>query len=85
VEFLALSLITPPNGIGGGGICFPSIVTVASGEPATPLICCACARRVVNIDATISIPHEKALSPAFRLVVIKYSLAISISPTNLTN
>src|SRR5271155_1234044 len=41
VESLALSLITPPNGIGGGGICLPSIVTVESGEPATPLICWA--------------------------------------------
>ncbi len=39
VESLTLSLITPPNGIGGGGICFPSMVTVASGEPGVPLIC----------------------------------------------
>src|SRR5947199_5880192 len=41
VEFVALSLITPPNFIGGGGICFPSRVTVALGEPGTPTICCA--------------------------------------------
>src|SRR5208282_5489646 len=41
VESLALSLITPPNGIGGGGSCFPSSVTVALGEPATPVICWA--------------------------------------------
>jgi hypothetical protein len=39
LESKALSLITPPNGSGGGGICFPSIVTVASGEPGVPLIC----------------------------------------------
>jgi len=32
VESLTLSLITPPNGIGGGGICFPSMVTVASAN-----------------------------------------------------
>ena len=38
LEFLALSLITPPNFMGGGGICFPSIVTVALGEPGTPEI-----------------------------------------------
>src|SRR5208282_1492122 len=41
VESLAFSLITPPNGIGGGGSCFPSSVTVAPGEPGTPVICCA--------------------------------------------
>src|ERR1700722_2548689 len=41
VESLALSLITPPNGNGGGGSCFPSRVTVELGDPGTPLICCA--------------------------------------------
>src|ERR1700693_4010638 len=41
VESLALSLITPPNGIGGGGSCFPSSVIVELGDPGTPLICCA--------------------------------------------
>src|SRR5271167_4414514 len=41
VESLALSLITPPNCIGGGGSCFPSSVTVALGEPGTPVICWA--------------------------------------------
>src|SRR6202451_4614685 len=41
VESLALSLITPPNGIGGGGSCFPSSVTVASGEPRVPVTCWA--------------------------------------------
>ena len=35
----AFSLITPPNGIAGGGSCFPSIATVALGEPGTPVIC----------------------------------------------
>src|SRR5882724_3817713 len=43
LESRALSLISPPNGIGGGGICFPSIVTVAPGEPGTPVICWAIA------------------------------------------
>src|SRR4249920_398597 len=44
-ESLALSLISPPNFIGGGGICFPSIVTVALGEPGTPVICWALAEK----------------------------------------
>src|SRR5204862_5723393 len=39
LESVAASLITPPNGSGGGGSCFPSMVTVASGEPGVPLIC----------------------------------------------
>src|ERR1700675_2532300 len=48
VESLALSLITPPNGSGGGGSCFPSSVTVELGEPGTPLICCAETGVVLN-------------------------------------
>src|SRR5208282_6090705 len=40
-ESLAFSLITPPNGAGGGGSCLPSMVVVALGEPGTPVICCA--------------------------------------------
>jgi hypothetical protein len=36
INQLQLSLITPPKGIGGGGIYFPSIVTVALGEPGVP-------------------------------------------------
>ena len=39
VESLALSLITPPNGIGGGGSCLPSSATVALAEPGVPVIC----------------------------------------------
>jgi hypothetical protein len=38
LESRALSLITPPNFMGGGGICLPSIVTVALGEPGVPVI-----------------------------------------------
>ena len=49
LESKALSLITPPNGSGGGGSCLPSIVTVASGEPGVPLICWACAGKAINI------------------------------------
>src|SRR5450755_688835 len=41
LESLAFSLITPPNFGSGAGICFPSIVVVALGEPAVPVICWA--------------------------------------------
>src|SRR6185436_14113355 len=37
----AFSLISPPNAAGGGGICFPSMVVVAPGEPGVPVDCCA--------------------------------------------
>ena len=33
----AVSLITPPNGTGGGGSWAPLIVIVALGEPSVPL------------------------------------------------
>src|SRR5271169_1223586 len=54
VESLALSLITPPNFGGGGGICFPSMVVVALGEPNVPVTCCAEA----------ALPPEKKLEAA---------------------
>src|SRR5208283_4393503 len=62
VESLALSLITPPNGIGGGGSCFPSSVTVALAEPGTPVICWAVAGTTAN--ATTQITTAKQLKPA---------------------
>src|SRR5450631_779696 len=40
-DSLALWLITPPNLMGGGGSCLPSIVIVALGEPGVPVICWA--------------------------------------------
>src|SRR5205823_13720487 len=55
VESLTLSLITPPNGIGGGGICLPSIVTVALGVPGVPLICWAWAEGATAITAAASV------------------------------
>src|SRR4051794_9378205 len=39
----SVSLITPPNFGGGDGICLPSTVVVALGDPSVPLICCAIA------------------------------------------
>src|ERR1035438_8109591 len=41
VESLAVSLITPPNFGGGGGICFPLMVVVASAWPNVPVTTCA--------------------------------------------
>src|SRR6266513_5634745 len=59
VESLTLSLMTPPNGIGGGGICFPSMVTVASGEPGVPLICWVQPEGATAMTAAASIPPSR--------------------------
>src|SRR6059058_6442059 len=59
LESVAASLIMPPNGIGGGGICFPSMVTVASGEPGVPLICWALAEGATAMTAAASIPPRR--------------------------
>src|SRR6059036_2436039 len=59
LESVAASLITPPNGSGGGGICFPSMVTVASGEPGVPLICWVQAECPTVMTAAARIPHRK--------------------------
>src|SRR5205814_9015892 len=54
LESLTLSLMTPPNGNGGGGICFPSIVTVALGAAGVPLICWADAGGATNNAADVA-------------------------------
>src|SRR5438093_1714561 len=59
LESVAASLITPPNGSGGGGICFPSMVTVAWGEPGVPLICWVQAEGATAMTATASIPERR--------------------------
>src|SRR6266480_3807266 len=59
LESVAASLITPPKGMGGGGICFPSIVTVASGEPGVPLICCAQAEGATAMATAVSTPPRR--------------------------
>src|SRR5208282_603669 len=62
LESLALSLITPPKGSGGGGSCFPLSVTVALGEPGTPVICWACATlAVINQAIVNTIPSDSRL------------------------
>ena len=53
LESSASRLITPPNFAGGGGRYLPSIVSVALGEPGTPVICWAAAgppARAVRTD-----------------------------------
>src|SRR4029077_16875095 len=66
LESKALSLITPPKGIGGAGICFPSIVTVALGEPGVPVVCiCAFAERDAAITATASIALRRMCLSGF--------------------
>src|SRR5207249_5132094 len=59
VESLTLSLITPPNGIGGGGICLPSIVMVAFGAPGVPLICWVQAECATAMTAAATIPERR--------------------------
>src|SRR5438045_5258186 len=51
LESLASSLITPPNGRGGAGSCFPSIVVVALGDPGSPVICWAVVEGATAITA----------------------------------
>src|SRR5438876_7545552 len=74
LESLTLSLITPPNGIGGGGICFPSMVTVASGEPGVPLICWVQAECATAMTAAASIPRRRICLADFigiNLIVVR--------------
>jgi hypothetical protein len=70
LESAALSLITPPNGIGGGGSCFPSSVTVALAEPGTPVICWADAVLAVNNQAIINAAPSETLRKVRRLVLM---------------
>src|SRR5271165_83299 len=48
VDSLALSLITPPNFGGSGGICLPSIGVAVLGDPGVPVNCCAFAPAAAN-------------------------------------
>src|SRR6516162_4865970 len=41
LDWVVLSLMTPPNLGGGAGSWLPGIVVVALGEPGVPVICCA--------------------------------------------
>ena len=68
LESTAVSLITPPNFGSGGGICFPSIVMVALGEPGVPVICWAEADGVAAIKAATNIPPEICLMMLFLFI-----------------
>src|SRR5437763_16345749 len=60
VEYVTVSVITAPNGIGGGGICSPSIVVVAPGEPGMPVVCiCAVAEGATAMTTAASIPPRR--------------------------
>src|SRR5208282_4390147 len=86
VESLALSLITPPNFIGGGGSCFPSSVTVALGEPGTPVICWARTPLTVNNQSTVNTVPSDMLRRLRGLVVMPctFSLLSLVREPNCT-
>src|SRR5258707_1531233 len=75
LESFALSLITPPNLVGGGGSCLPSIVVVALGEPGVPVICCAIAA------GKAAVPKRK-LSESIAVALILASPLLSVSMQN---
>src|SRR5258707_1072121 len=80
LESVAASFITPPNGSGGGGICFPSMVTGASGEPGVPLICWVQAEGVTARTAAASIPPRRICFADF----IGVNLVCCCSSTHLS-
>src|SRR4029434_4232975 len=60
LESLTFMLITPPNGAGGGGTYFPSMVVVALGEPGVPVVwTCALAEGVAIITIAAHIPLRR--------------------------
>src|SRR5215470_12054533 len=69
-DSLASSLITPPNFGGSGGSCLPSIVVVALGEPAVPMICWASAP-----DARDT--YKRTLDDDRKLVILLTKLSYS--------
>jgi hypothetical protein len=76
---LALSLITPPNGIGGGGSCLPLRVTVALGEPARPVICWARTALPVINQATIkAAPSDRLHGILFLIFMLPRLLVLMV-------
>src|SRR6476619_7007209 len=57
LESTAVGLITPPNFGSGGGICLPSTVVVALGEPGVPVVwTCPLAEGVANVTTPANMP-----------------------------
>jgi hypothetical protein len=79
LESLAVSLITPPNFVSGGGSCLPLMVMVASGEPGVPVICCALEEEVVRANAA----HNSAASFMRSLLSMVLFLLSTLFPANL--
>src|SRR5450432_3575758 len=73
LESLTLSLITPPNFVGGGGSCLPSIVMVALGEPGVPLICWA-----TDPDES-AVPRRKPDASTVAILIISFLLKSAAS------
>ncbi len=83
LESAAVSLITPPNGSGGGGICFPSIVTVVVGEPGVPVIS-GCALRPAQRPARQRLEMPR-LPRRLQRYWYAFSSAAPVSPTGWQN
>src|SRR6266481_7346721 len=62
VESLASCLMTPPNFGGGGGICLPSMLVVALGEPGVPRTCCP---EAGTLAASIDVRNMEITSVVF--------------------
>src|SRR6267378_1516897 len=70
LESTAVSFITPPNCGSGGGICFPSIVVVAPGEPGVPVVwTCAMTEGEAAIKAAAKIPLRRITAFAFMSLI----------------
>src|SRR5271169_2042942 len=65
VDWVALSLMTPPKGGLGGGSCLPSMVVVAVGEPSTPVTSWAKPPEGPNARATAHTAVVKVNGMAF--------------------
>src|SRR6267143_3214583 len=70
VESVALGLMTPPNLSGAAGICFPSIVVVALGDPSCPVTCwaedLAMNSVAVNRNTARKLEMSRVISAGFR-------------------
>src|SRR4029453_16462382 len=68
LDWSASRLMTPPNGAGGGGTYFPSMVVGALGEPGVPVVCWALAAGAAAITAATNIPLRRMCLVVFMVV-----------------